>query len=499
VVLRDPAVPLTVALGVPAVLAAVAGSRFDAALIALSATAAAALGQILIVVIERRARRHRRRNATLVQLVLGIVLAAVLSQAVIPASFGLYIPVVGLAAAIGLREGVVIGLAAAALYILPVTLEGSASPDHVARGVAGAAVCALVAGGARFFVGRLQAASLELRRANDRERRRVRQIAGIEQVGRLLAAGPNPDALARVMDLLVERFGHEYVSIYLSNGSGALELGAQRGYATTIDTFDGTYGVVGRVMRERRAELVADVSVDPDYAVANPDVVSEICAPLTVGDEFLGIINVESASRTLDKTDFGLIVAVADQLAAYVALGRERQRLAEQAITDPLTGLHNRRFLDDALRRVVAGRARQVPERREAVAVILFDLDHFGALNKKLGHAAGDDVLRRFAQLLVAHFREADIVARYGGEEFLVVLVGASLADAERRADELRLRLYRAGSDDPAGPPLVTVSAGCAAIEAQDDVGVGRLLAAADVGLSLAKRAGRNRVVSAGL
>lgn len=80
-----------------------------------------------------------------------------------------------------------------------------------------------------------------------------------------------------------------------------------------------------------------------------------------------------------------------------------------------------------------------------------------------------------------------------------MVLVGASLADAERRADELRPRLYRAGSEERGGPPLVTVSAGCAAIEGQDDVGVARLLAAADVGLSLAKRAGRNRVVSAGL
>jgi diguanylate cyclase (GGDEF)-like protein len=495
---RHPAAPLTLALGVPGLLAAGVVGRLDTAAIALGAILVAAVAQVLVAWINRRLVHRSRRALELAQLAIVLVLAATLAQVVIPSSFALYIPVVGVAAAMGMREGLVIGLAAIGLYVLPILLRtGSPDPDQAARGVAAAAVCALVAGGARFFVGRLQTAAGDLREANGRERQRVRQIAGVEQVGRLLAAGPTSEALASVMDVLVERFGYRYVSIYLAREDGLLELGAQRGYTTTIDIFDGTYGVVGRVMRARRAELVADVSIDPDYAEANPNVMSEIAAPLIVGEEFLGIVNVEATGRALDQTDFRLVVAVTDQLAAYVALGRERQRLAELAITDGLTGLHNRRFLDDSIRRLFAARARQQADRRDGLAVILFDLDHFGALNKQHGHATGDEVLRRFGRLLAEQFREADIVARYGGEEFLVVLVGASLADAERRANELRIQLADQTAGDSDTTPI-TVSAGCAAIGPEDDAGdFSQLLTGADVALSLAKRSGRNRVVSA--
>jgi diguanylate cyclase (GGDEF)-like protein len=130
--------------------------------------------------------------------------------------------------------------------------------------------------------------------------------------------------------------------------------------------------------------------------------------------------------------------------------------------------------------------------------MILFDLDHFGDLNKRHGLAAGDAVLQRFGRILGSEFREADLVARYGGEEFLVLLGGASLADAEKRANAVR-ELVAAPPDDPMDDQPVTVSAGCAAIEADQEADLARLIAAADVALNQAKRAGRNRVVSAAL
>jgi len=486
---------LTALLGVPAALAGLVAGRYEAAGIAVLVSIAAALVQAVVDMAARRFRPRRRREVRLVHLLVAMALAAVLIQLVIPASFSLYIPVVGLAAALGTYEGVVIGAVAVALYLLPVALVPGRDPDLFARGVAGAAVAALVAGGARYFVGSLERATDQLRAATGRERRRVRQIAGLEQVGRLLATGPSSDAFNRVMDVLVEQFGYEYTSIYLAADDGMLRLGAQRGYVRTIDTFDGTYGVVGRVMRQKHAELIPDISIDPDYVAANPDVLSEISAPLIVADEFLGIVNVESSGRPLDGTDLRIVVAVADQLATYVALGRERQRLAELAIRDPLTGLHNRRYLDDSMTQRFAARARQSEERRESLAVVLFDLDHFGELNKRHGLAAGDEVLRRFGAILGERFRQADLVARYGGEEFLVVLGGASLDDAERRSNDVREALA-AERFEQLSPDRVTVSAGCTTL-GQADVGdAASLIAEANVGLSMAKRAGRNRVVS---
>lgn len=495
---RDPTLALTAALGGPAIIAAVVTAQWGEAGAAVAVTAAAVALQFISRAANRWHRTLNRRRLLLVQLGIALLLAAVLIELVIPASFALYIPVVGIAAALGAREGIVIGGAAVLLYLVPVAMRGaSQSPELLARGVAGATVCLLVAAGARYFVGKREQATAELRLANARERRRARQLAGIEAVGRLLAAGPTNDVLAQVMDVLVDRFGYQYVSIYLARSDNLVELGAQRGYATTIDTFDGTYGVVGRVMRNRRAELVTDVLTDPDYKAANPDVVSEISAPLVVGTEFLGVINVESVRRTLDQTDFRTLVAVADRLAAYVALGRERQRLAELAIRDPLTGLHNRRYLDDSLTRQFAARARQQPENREPVSAILFDLDHFGMLNKQHGLAVGDETLRRVGQVLSQRFRAADLVARYGGEEFLVILSGATLEDTEARANLVRLEIGDGSPESGTPVPPVTISAGCAGLLPGDEGGAAQLLAAADVALNMAKRSGRNRVVSA--
>ena len=495
---RDPALALTAALGGPAILASLVTGQWSETAASVGATAAAVALQAVVRTANRRRRVVGRRQLQLVRLGIALVLAAVLIELVTPASFALYVPVVGMAAALGMREGVVIGGAAVLLYLVPVAARGGGeSPDVFARGVAGATVCLLVAAGARYFVGKREQATEQLRLANARERRRARQLAGMEAVGRLLAAGPTTDALAQVMDVLVDRFDFRYVSIYLARSDELVELGAQRGYATTIETFDGTYGVVGRVMRNRRAELVTDVRSDPDYTAANPDVVSEISAPLVVGSEFLGILNVESVRRALDDSDFRTVVAIADQLAAYVALGRDRQRLAELAIRDPLTGLHNRRYLDDSMTRQFAARARQRPEDRQALSAILFDLDHFGTLNKQHGLAVGDATLRRVGQVLAHRFRAADLVARYGGEEFLVILSGAALEDVEARANLVRLEVSDGSPETGAPDPAVTVSAGCASLLPDDDGGAAELLAAADVALNMAKRAGRNRVVSA--
>ena len=157
-------------------------------------------------------------------------------------------------------------------------------------------------------------------------------MAAVEAVGRALTAkGPTQAALEDVMDLLVAHFGYRFVSIYTVDGP-LMRLGAQRGYDEVIESFDGSIGVVGRVMRTGKPELVRDISLDPDYAAANADVRSEVSVPLAVDGTMLGVLNIESgANAQLDDGDLDTMTVVGDRVAAALALGRERQALQERA------------------------------------------------------------------------------------------------------------------------------------------------------------------------
>jgi diguanylate cyclase (GGDEF)-like protein len=165
------------------------------------------------------------------------------------------------------------------------------------------------------------------------------------------------------------------------------------------------------------------------------------------------------------------------------------------AIHDGLTGLYNRRHFDAALDLAIARFKRHAPAGN--LAAIMFDLDHFGQFNRLHGHLAGDAVLRLFGGILRERMRSADLVARYGGEEFVAILEDCGLPEAVRVADGIRRELETRSVPGADGQPLrATVSAGCAVIDPADptkEAMIGR----ADVGLFMAKRAGRNRVVAA--
>ncbi|HEY8567478.1 MAG TPA: PleD family two-component system response regulator [Beijerinckiaceae bacterium] len=170
------------------------------------------------------------------------------------------------------------------------------------------------------------------------------------------------------------------------------------------------------------------------------------------------------------------------------------QASVEMAITDPLTGLYNRRYLDNHLGTVFDEAAR----RGRHVSVLILDLDRFKAINDTYGHDAGDEVLREFATRIRAQTRGIDVVARFGGEEVVVLvpdtpLEGARIV-AERIREQVRAEPFSINRGARAIP--VTVSIGVAARQA-GDASPSEILKRADVALYQAKNEGRNRVVSA--
>lgn len=167
-----------------------------------------------------------------------------------------------------------------------------------------------------------------------------------------------------------------------------------------------------------------------------------------------------------------------------------QERLREQAIRDPLTGLFNRRYLDEMLNRELARSERQ----SAPISLVMLDLDHFKKINDTHGHQAGDIILRLLGDLLDDLVRAGDIVCRYGGEEFVVVMPGAPLEIATHRAEEWRLAFGLMSVQYQGATLQTTLSAGVATYP-QHARSAEQLLRAADQALYQAKQTGRNRVV----
>ena len=187
------------------------------------------------------------------------------------------------------------------------------------------------------------------------------------------------------------------------------------------------------------------------------------------------------------------------KLAEALALSEERLRtisqlheqLREQALCDPLTGLYNRRYLNEFFDREIARMQReQLP-----LALALIDLDHFKRLNDECGHLVGDDVLKEVARHLLENLRSTDAVFRIGGEEFLLILPGVDPGEATSRLHLICSQLANRDLPTCGGDQRVTLSAGLACWPQQGQQ-LDELLQAADAALYEAKHAGRNRVCS---
>ncbi|MBI3926417.1 MAG: diguanylate cyclase [Armatimonadetes bacterium] len=215
--------------------------------------------------------------------------------------------------------------------------------------------------------------------------------------------------------------------------------------------------------------------------------------PLLVMGEPLGLIVLQNeVPDAFSPSHIELIAPFCGHAALALERSRLFEKLSRQAVTDPLTGLYNRRYVLEHGARAVE-RSRRL---RHPLSAVMFDIDHFKYVNDEHGHHIGDQVLQEMARRCQDALRGIDLLGRYGGEEFLVLLPGAERADAtQKTAERLRQAVESTPFVTTAGPIEVRISLGVAELDSNDTLE--ELIDRADRALYRAKESGRNRVCAA--
>lgn len=218
---------------------------------------------------------------------------------------------------------------------------------------------------------------------------------------------------------------------------------------------------------------------------------SVITIPLTIAPDRQGLLYVERQQGTFSESDLQLLSMVGSSLSLALHNAAIHQQMQELASLDGLTGLLNRRSLEEVLLRELKAGTRY----RAPACLILADLDYFKRVNDLLGHMAGDEVLKAIAVVMQQAVRDTDSVGRYGGEEFGILLPHTDLVRATVLAERLRDQIERHEFDADGGRVRITVSMGIAQIPDGAIRTVPEWLAAADAALYEAKGSGRNGVM----
>jgi diguanylate cyclase (GGDEF)-like protein len=300
--------------------------------------------------------------------------------------------------------------------------------------------------------------------------------------------------LDSLVSVTCRAFGYDNGALMLvGQDNSELSVAASYGYAEPITgmRIPSGVGITGWVARTGSPLMVDDVRQDARYYRTDERTRSELAVPLIADGKVLGVFNVESARLgAFGQRDMHMLTT----LASYAVIAIQNAHLYEHAqrlaVTDGLTELFNRRYLYEAMERVIERGRRD----GQPLSLIMLEIDNFKRFNDTYGHQSGDDVLRTVSMLLRRGSRPSDIVARYGGDEFMVVLPGAGKAAAYETAERLRRAVEAypliVGTDVIA---TVTLSVGVASFPA-DAQTVDTLVEAVDRAQYIAKRSGGNKV-----
>jgi diguanylate cyclase (GGDEF)-like protein len=243
-------------------------------------------------------------------------------------------------------------------------------------------------------------------------------------------------------------------------------------------------------LRRGQSHFVIEPKSDIVCPHAGPGADHYHCEPLLAGGEVIGVLYLKGVVEA--ESRFRLTV-LSENIASALVNHRLQRGLREQTIRDPLTGLFNRRYMEETLALEIARSARS----GQPLSVVMADVDHFKRFNDEFGHDAGDAVLQVVAAEMRLRFREGDVICRYGGEEFTIIAPGTTAATLAARVDAIRqsigeLTINRGGQM----LGTVTMSFGIATWEEAMERDGSTLISAADTALYQAKREGRNRVVT---
>jgi diguanylate cyclase (GGDEF)-like protein len=307
-------------------------------------------------------------------------------------------------------------------------------------------------------------------------------------------------------EALLQAGAREASLMLLDRGERLLKVARARGAHSAIVravSVAAGEGIAGRVAAEGRPLLVEEIERDerlrrprrPRYRTG-----SFLVVPLRVRRRVIGVINLadKETDAPFSAEDLEAVLTVtahASWALQRSALHGRVRALREQAVTDPLTGLFNRRYLELRLREE-AGRSRR---HGSPFTLTMIDLDDFKPFNDREGHPAGDALLVAIAQVIRGAARDTDLVARYGGDEFAVVSPETSAAEALPFVERIREAVAAHRFGLPGLPPAggVSLSAGIACFPDDADEPEA-MVRAADAALYRAKAAGRNRVARAG-
>lgn len=350
------------------------------------------------------------------------------------------------------------------------------------------------------MLGRSIAASLRSARLDDERRDRLHAIERVLIVSRgLLSDLDRRRTVDAVVDAAVDLLSADRVFV-----AGRGRDGIFRQEGDSSDPGDGTWrsralepgDIEALEAIDRGASVVRTSSpgvrgTDPG---ASGVATSTMALPIRVADEVVAIL---VATRPAEDPPFSeLERLIGDLLVTQIGVALHNAdrhaTVSDAAVRDPLTGLLNRRFFDEAVEAAFATARRT----GSPLSLIVLDLDRFSAVNNEHGHSTGDAVLRRVAKAMAESVRTGDVVARYGGEEFVVIAPGTSTDEAVAVAERIRDAVaggYGSGADLPS--VAITVSAGVASLLG-DELDGKALFRAADSALLAAKRAGRDRVIA---
>ncbi|MCA1899736.1 MAG: diguanylate cyclase [Chloroflexi bacterium] len=341
-------------------------------------------------------------------------------------------------------------------------------------------------------------------KAVEQAQRRAAASETLRKAGAAVAETLETDeTVSRILEQLKQVVPYDTASVQVLTENNELEIIGGSGFEDLNVVVGMRFPVPGNnpnttVIQSGKPYLLRDVGETFEEFKKPPHnhIRSWLGVPLNFQEKIIGLLAIDSSETDhFTQENINLAVEFADQVAAALEKARAYEKAQTQAITDPLTGVYNRRGLEQAGEFEIS-RARRL---KRPLCALMLDIDHFKRVNDRYGHLTGDHALRGLAERCRATLRAVDILGRYGGEEFLILLPETSLSSAQMIAERLRASFIDTPLPTDSGPLRVTISVGVAEFSKFDTFE--SLVQRSDSALYQAKRDGRNcvRIASRGV